>query len=155
MGKMYYYRSGNTQIGPVSIEQMRNAITPSTYVWASGMPYWKQASEVPELMLLFNVADNSHVTIMPPKPNNHLVLSIIAILACQPLGIVAVIMSILSDSSYKRGDYNDAVSKAKLAKILSLIGLISMGAFFVSFILFEILLPVLMLSLSALASIST
>ena len=65
MGKMYYYRSGNTQIGPVSIEQMRNAITPSTYVWASGMPYWKQASEVPELMLLFNVADNSHVTITP------------------------------------------------------------------------------------------
>ncbi|MBO4371889.1 MAG: CD225/dispanin family protein [Bacteroidales bacterium] len=153
MDKMYYYRSGNTQIGPVPVEQMRGVVTPSTYVWATGMSTWKQAAEVPELMSQLSLFVPSQNTIMPPKPDNHLVLSIIAILACLPLGIVALIMSLQCDSAYNRGDYNDAVSKAKLAKTLSLVGLISFGALIVTIILSNIIIPILFAALAAMSSV--
>ena len=73
---------------------------------------------------------------MPPQPDNHLVLSIISIFLCQILGIIALVMSLQSDSCYKKGDYDGSVQKAKTAKTLALIGIISMGAFWVIYILF-------------------
>lgn len=149
MDKMYYYRSGNTQIGPVSIEQMQGVITPDTYVWTTGMSYWKTASEVPELKPFLGLVENRQSNIVPPpKPNNYLVLSIISVLFCLPFGVVAIIMSVMSDSSYNRGDYADAVNKAKLAKIFSLIGII----FIVAYIVFNIIVPLLVGAVAALLS---
>ncbi len=156
MEKMYYYRNGDQQIGPVSLDQMRGAVTPDTYVWAEGMANWQTVSQVPELMSQLGLAaayqqptmqepqpsyqtsyqsNDGYNGVKPPKPNNNLIISIICTLICQPLGIIAIVMAVMSDSAYNRGDYQEAEKKAKLAKTLSLIGLICMGVFFLIYII--------------------
>ena len=156
MEKMYYYRNGDTQIGPVSIDQMRGAVTPETYVWAEGMANWQTVGELPELMSQLGLAtvyqapsvqqptisysNNVSSTAKPPKPDNHLILAIISALICQILGIIAVIMAVLSDQAYTRGDYDEAVKKAKTVKTLSLIGIIGTVVFIVLYVLFFVIL---------------
>ncbi|MBO7597695.1 MAG: CD225/dispanin family protein [Bacteroidales bacterium] len=158
MEKMYYYRNGDQQIGPVSLDQMRGAVTPDTYVWAEGMANWQTVSQVPELMSQLGLAVQSQPQpqpqmqsstpsyqqpqyntneggSMPPKPDNHMVLSIITIFICQPLGIIALVMSLQSDSAYKSGNYDGAVKKAQTAKTLSLVGIIGSVVFIVLYIL--------------------
>lgn len=156
MEKMYYYRNGDQQYGPVSLDQMRGAVTPDTYVWTEGMANWQQISQLPDLQTQLGLAaayqqptmqepQPSYQTsyqsndgsngVKPPKPNNYLIISIICALICQPLGIAAIVMAVMCDSAYNRGDYIEAEKKAKLAKTLSLIGLIGMGLFFVIYII--------------------
>lgn len=66
----------------------------------------------------------------PPKPDNYLVMSIIATVigfcSCLPLilGIVAVIFSTQVDSKYNMGDYAGAQNASKTAQILSIISLV-------------------------------
>lgn len=154
MEKMYYYRNGDQQYGPVSIDQMRGVVTPDTYVWAEGMANWQTVSQVPELMSQLGLAvayqqptmqepqpsyQTSYQTsyqsndgsngVKPPKPNNHLVLSIISILLSCMVGIVALIFSLLSDSDYKKGDYKGAEEKAKVAKIVAIVGIVLGGLY--------------------------
>ena len=156
MGKTYYYRQGEQQIGPVTLDQMRGAVTPDTYVWAEGMSSWQQISQLPDLQTQLGLTayqqqpyyqapqpsyQNSYSNSYseggskPPKPNNHLVLAIITALVCQVLGIIAVVMAVMSDSAYNRGDYLEAEKKAKLAKTLSLVGIIGMGVFLLIYII--------------------
>lgn len=159
MNKMYYYRNGDHQVGPVSLDQMRGVVTPGTYVWAEGMANWQTVSQLPELMyqLGFSVPSqpqpqpqmqssaspyqqpqyNTNMGgSMPPKPDNHMVLSIITIFLCQVLGIIALVMSLQSDTAYKSGDYDGAVKKAKTAKTLSLVGII--GSVVSTFLMFVV-----------------
>ncbi len=157
MNKMYYYRNGDHQVGPVSLDQMRGVVTPGTYVWAEGMANWQTVSQLPELMyqLGFSVPSQPQMQSsaspyqqpqyntnmggsMPPKPDNHMVLSIITIFLCQVLGIIALVMSLQSDTAYKSGDYDGAVKKAKTAKTLSLVGIIGSVVFIVLYILFVV-----------------
>ncbi|MBO4373390.1 MAG: DUF4339 domain-containing protein, partial [Bacteroidales bacterium] len=51
MEKNYYYRVGEQQIGPVSLDQMRGNVSPNTYVWADGMANWQTISQLPDLMM--------------------------------------------------------------------------------------------------------
>ena len=151
MEKSYYYQKDGSQVGPVTIEQMRGMVTPDTYIWADGMANWTQVSQLPDIMAQLGMNtfqqpvqsaqpsyQNTYNTnaggAMPPKPNNHLVMSIISIFFCQLLGIIAIVMSIMCDSAYKSGDYEEAVKKAKIAKVLSLISIISMGIFWVIYL---------------------
>lgn len=66
----------------------------------------------------------------PPKPDNYLVMSIIATVigfcSCLPLilGIVSIIFSTQVDSKYNMGDYAGAESASKAAQILSIISLV-------------------------------
>ena len=66
----------------------------------------------------------------PPKPDNYLVMSIIATVigfcSCLPLilGIVSIIFSTQVDSKYNMGDYAGAESASKTAQILSIISLV-------------------------------
>ena len=41
MEKTYYYRVGEQQVGPVSLDQMRGAVNLDTYVWSEGMANWQ------------------------------------------------------------------------------------------------------------------
>lgn len=66
----------------------------------------------------------------PPKPDNYLVMSIIAtvvgLCSCLPLilGIVSIIFSTQVDSKYNMGDYAGAENASKAAQILSIISLV-------------------------------
>ena len=155
MEKNYYYRVGEQQIGPVSLDQMRGNVTLDTYVWAEGMATWQQINQLPELQAQLGLvpayqqpmpaaqpsyqnaySDNStQSAVKPPKPDNHLVMAIIAIFTCQILGIIATIMAVMSDSAYNRGDYEEAEKKAKTAKTLALVGLIGGGIIIVAYII--------------------
>ncbi|MBO4371888.1 MAG: CD225/dispanin family protein [Bacteroidales bacterium] len=50
MEKTYYYRVGEQQIGPVSLDQMRGAVSLDTYVWCEGMASWTQINQLPDVM---------------------------------------------------------------------------------------------------------
>ena len=66
----------------------------------------------------------------PAKPDNYLVMSIIATIlgfcTCLPLilGIIALIFSTQVDSKYNMGDYAGAQNASSTAKILSIISLV-------------------------------
>ena len=60
-----------------------------------------------------------------PKPPNFLVLAIFTTICCNlPLGIVAIILSVLSDNAYGDGDMEGARKKGKISMILSIIGIL-------------------------------
>lgn len=51
----YYIIVNEQQQGPFSLEQLADrGLTPDTEVWAEGMPDWKRAGEVPELLTYFS-----------------------------------------------------------------------------------------------------
>lgn len=66
----------------------------------------------------------------PAKPDNYLVMSIIATIlglcSCVPLilGIIAIVFSTQVDSKYNTGDYIGAENASKTAKTLSIISLV-------------------------------
>ena len=44
----------NQQYGPFTIDELiRNGVTPTTLVWAEGMPGWAKAADVPQLSMIF------------------------------------------------------------------------------------------------------
>lgn len=59
-----------------------------------------------------------------PPVNSHMVLSVVSILFCLILGIIAIVYSNKSKSCYNMGDYNGAVSNASTAKILGIVGIV-------------------------------
>lgn len=69
--------------------------------------------------------------VQPTKPNNNLVLSIVATVLglCSPccigliLGIIAIVFSTQTDSKYTAGDYAGAEKNSKNAKILAFIAI--------------------------------
>lgn len=155
MEKTYFYRVGEQQMGPVSIDQMRGSVNLDTYVWAEGMSTWQQISQLPDLQTALGLAPSYQAPVQPaqpsyqnayqtntantgakpPKPDNHLVMAVITIFICQILGIIALIMAFMSDSAYKSGDYVEAEKKAKTAKTLSLVGLIGGGVVILIYVL--------------------
>lgn len=168
MEKTYYYRVGDQQIGPVSLDQMRGAVSLDTYVWAEGMPNWVQISQLPEVMQQLGLGtsqyepqaqpetqyaqpsyqqpqpstnagiNNATNGTQQPKPNTYLVLSIVSVVLSCLIGIVALVFSILADSDYKKGAYQDAVSKAKVAKIVAIVGIVLGGLYWLFTILYFI-----------------
>ena len=52
-------------------------------------------------------------------------LSIAEMLCCfQITGIIGIVLSILANTAYKNGDYEDYASKAKITKIVLIVGLV-------------------------------
>jgi len=82
-----------------------------------------------------NFTDNSYGNFNTPVPNvpDYLVLSILETLfCCQPLGIAAIVFSVLASSEKNSRNYAKAISHAKNAKICLLVGVIG-GALIILF----------------------
>jgi len=61
----------------------------------------------------------------PQKPNNYMVLAVLTTFFCNPIfGIIAWILSCVSDSAYDEGNIENARSKGKAAMWLSIVGII-------------------------------
>ena len=137
--KQYYYLDGNTQLGPFSLDELRaKNLAPDTLVWATGMPDWVKASQLPDLTD-FSVGGPPTSTgpmtpaqpmatpvyqqpgmgaahpasayfASTPKPKNWLVESILAtIFCCLPFGIAGIVFAARVDSAYSAGDINGAL----------------------------------------------
>lgn len=65
----YYYSLNNKINGPVEKEFLKGIITRETYIWMHGLKNWERASEIPDLLSIFEDAP-------PPLPtevvNNYL-----------------------------------------------------------------------------------
>lgn len=60
---------------------------------------------------------------MPPKPNNHLVLAILStVFCCLATGIASIIYASKVNEAYARGEYEEAQTASKNAKMWALIG---------------------------------
>ncbi|MDR3194631.1 MAG: DUF4339 domain-containing protein [Tannerella sp.] len=54
MEKEYFYLTGTTRVGPLSLDELKRAsITSATYVWNHTLPEWTAARMLPELAGMF------------------------------------------------------------------------------------------------------
>lgn len=92
----------------------------------------------------FNQPQQSSLEEIRPRPQNNLVLSIVATVlgVCSPccisviVGIVAIVFSTQANSKYDAGDYIGAEQAAKNSKILSYVafGLIAINLIYLIFV---------------------
>ncbi|MDR0758052.1 MAG: CD225/dispanin family protein [Tannerella sp.] len=137
--KDYYYLSGETKVGPLSLEALKSApVTASTLVWNNTLPNWVAANTLPELQGLFAVETAPPPTaqaapaysqrsplgganVPPPMPENYLVWAILTTMfCCWPVGIFAIINSTKVSSAYIAGDYEGAQKASENAKNLAI-----------------------------------
>lgn len=144
MRQYYYLSPQNEQVGPVDGSQLTAyGVTATTMVWTQGMPQWVPANTVDELRPYFPPTTSvpppaaapvpQSVTYiqtgpaypqqpMMPKPNNHMVMAVLAtIFCCLPTGIIAIIYASKVDGLYVAGNYAEAQSKANSARNWSII----------------------------------
>ena len=77
----------------------------------------------------------------PPKPPDYIIFSIVVLLCCNLLfGIIALIFSLQSDSSYKAGRFEDARKHGHTAKIINIAGVIITAIIVVIVIIVYVLL---------------
>ena len=146
MEKEYYYLSGETKVGPLSLDALKYArITPGTLIWNSALPDWVEARTLPELADFFEptVAPSAQASTLgqtapppvaeshaapittPPMPENYLVWAILTtVLCCLPLGIVSILQANKVSTLYVSGDYIGAQKASAEAKKWALWGTI-------------------------------
>lgn len=137
----YYYHKDGQQIGPITLEELRQAdITPETLIWHEGLPTWQKAGELAELEMLFSPSDedtpqlphqelettphqvpkserNPHRNQGLIPPPNYLVWSIlVTILCCWPLGIPAIVYSSKVNAAFFNDQVEDSLRYSKLAR---------------------------------------
>jgi hypothetical protein len=138
----WYFSKGGTQMGPVSLDELRakiasGEVTGADMVWREGFPDWKPASEIPELAVLRVVPQPMAVAPQPGVPAqaspyhppattaysqgmlipNYLWQSIVVtIFCCWPLGIPAIVYAAKVDGMKARGDIQGAVTASNNAK---------------------------------------
>jgi hypothetical protein len=152
--KEYYYLNGETKVGPLTLDALKNAlVTASTLVWNSSLSDWTAAGALPELQDVFagqtapptpppvkaapaynqgNTYGNAGVP--PPMPENYLIWAVLAtVFCCIPLGIVAIINSTKVSSLYVAGDYEGARKASADAKKWATLTAIISGVIYVIF----------------------
>lgn len=131
MKKYYLFINGET-LGPFFLSDLaEHGATPRTYVWYPGLKDWTVIADIPEIDAalsqqlepqppafsesgFYNGASCGDSRQIPPanelypRPNNYLAESILALLFCFPLAIVAIIKAMKVNKLYERGEYNQA-----------------------------------------------
>ncbi len=150
----YWIIVNGQQQGPFSVDELRGmSITPSTQVWAEGMPNWVSAGTVPELASVissqFSTPPPSYSTpqsqprygspSVPRKPDTYLVWAILStILCCLPFGIVSIVYASKVDSYFTAGDYDGAENASRKAKNWAIWAAVSGLVFAILYIVFYV-----------------
>ncbi|MDR1478544.1 MAG: CD225/dispanin family protein [Planctomycetaceae bacterium] len=143
MAKWFYYDSFGNKKGPVTNDDLksligRGVVTPQTIVGADGEQYFFPAGQVDGLFTqqpqYSHPQLNNNVSISPPP--DYLIWSAITTFMCLPLGVIAVVMSILAKSAFRAGDYADAKSKSTTAFWCNLIGTIGFVLYIIAIVIF-------------------
>jgi len=143
MEKEYFYLSGDTKIGPLSLDALKCAsISRTTLVWNNSIPDWVEAGTLPELAEVFvsvtppppvanysanNAYNNSTGSSFnnpdkPPMPESYLIWAILAtVFCCWPIGIFSIISAAKVSSAYNAGDYQGAINASASAKKLAIV----------------------------------
>jgi hypothetical protein len=158
----WYYSKQSTQLGPVSLDELRaklasGEVSGSDMVWREGLPDWRPASSMPELLVSVATPPVVPVTggvvnspYSPPVaapaqfpgmniPNYLWQSIVVTILCCWPLGIPAIVYAAKVDGLKARGDINGAMSASASAKMWCMIAVGSWLAIIVVYVIFAVL----------------
>ncbi|MDE6080961.1 MAG: CD225/dispanin family protein [Muribaculaceae bacterium] len=131
MKKYYLYINGET-IGPLFLSDITEyGATEQTYIWYPGLDKWTRISDLPDIAEFLQRQQEPQPPIFNPstfgslkersccdypstppannlfpRPNNYLAESIMALLFCFPLAIVAIIKATKVNRYYDEGDVN-------------------------------------------------
>lgn len=141
--QQWYYSKNATQLGPVSIDELKaklasGEVSGIDMVWREGLPDWKKAAEMPELLAPSipqpanvvpqpSLAGTPVVTPYQPPvaqsygsnmliPNYLWQSIVVTIFCCWPLGIPAIVYAAKVDGLKARGDIQGALSASTSAK---------------------------------------
>lgn len=140
MNRYFYIDSEGKQKGTFSPDELRGEhIKRETLVWTQGMEQWTRADEVDELRPLFG--ESAYAQELPqtpqtlqaapaqatptatdtsslqPMPKTWLLESILAtIFCCLPFGIAGIIFASKVESTYHRGNYDEALRLSREAR---------------------------------------
>lgn len=117
--KQYYILENGHKLGPLTHSELKaKKITPTTYVWTTGLSDWKEAKFMEDLSDLLCELPPSP----PSMPSNYLWASILStIFCCFPLGIVGIVFSMKVSKAYYNGDYEKAEEYSNGALLFSFI----------------------------------
>lgn len=135
MKKYHLFINGETK-GPFFLSDLpANGATPDSYIWYKGLPDWTRIREIPEIAEAlerlkepqpplfdpekFNSGGQQQSTPwdnLSPRPNNYLAESIVALLFCFPLAIVAILKAIKVNKLYDSGEVEKAFAESVSAR---------------------------------------
>jgi hypothetical protein len=157
----WYYSKNATQLGPVSLDELRaklasGEISGSDMAWREGMPDWRPISSIAELqdsMSGVQAAPAAGSVVnspyCPPStapaqvsgvliPNYLWQSIVVTILCCWPLGIPAIVYAAKVDGLKAVGDIQGAMSASNSAKTWCWIALGSWGVIVVIYLIFAV-----------------
>jgi len=158
----WYYSKNATQLGPVSLDELRAKLTSgevlsTDMVWREGMPDWRPASAMFELAVPVagqQAAPVPSEVVDSPYPSpftaqnaaaemlipNYLWQSIVVtIFCCWPLGIPAIVFAAKVDGLKARGDIQGALEASASAKKWCWISVASWGVLIVISVIFGVM----------------
>jgi hypothetical protein len=161
----WYFSKGGTQMGPVSLDELRakiasGEVTGADMVWREGFPDWKRIGDVPELGISSAAAQPMTMTPQAGVPSqaspyhppaataysqgmlipNYLWQSIVVtIFCCWPLGIPAIVYAAKVDGMKARGDIQGAITASNNAKTWCWVALGAWLVLIVVYIAFAVL----------------
>ena len=137
MKKYYLFINGST-VGPMYLSDLgANGATMETFVWWHGLRDWTRIADLPEIAEAlqsqleprppqfdpegFKTTIGGGRSIPPvnelsPRPNNYLAESIVALLFCMPLAIVAIVTALKVNKLYDCGEIERAYAEATEAR---------------------------------------
>ena len=152
----YFYYEGNTQKGPVSLEELLTKITPETDVWTQGMVDWAKAKDVPEVAAALNQAsqpmgqtaqtETQVITVQTQNTNQNagqnysqapdfktlLVWAIVStFLCCNVTGVVGIVMNLKAEIEWVKGNQEAAWQKYRTAITWIIVGAVAMVVFYI------------------------
>ena len=148
----YFYFEGNTQKGPVSLEELVTKITPETDVWTQGMVDWAKAKDVPEVatalskttgfdtvqpqqkvpVITVQTQNSDRSSYDSPDFHNLLIWAIVStFLCCNITGVIGIVMDLKAEIEWVKGNKDKAWDKYKTAKMWIIIGAVLMVIFYI------------------------
>jgi hypothetical protein len=154
MNSQYFYFEGNTQKGPVSLDELLKNITAETEIWTQGMTDWAKAGTVPEIAALLSTttpqngtpSGNGTQTIpasagykteytansQQPEFQTLLIWAIIStFLCCNITGVVGIVLDLKAEIEWTKGNFDKAHEKFRNAKTWTIIGAVLAVIFYI------------------------
>jgi hypothetical protein len=157
----WYYSKNATQLGPIPIDELKaklasGEVSGTDMVWREGLPDWRKAAEMPELLTPAVVPQQSAMTGVPANtpyqppsaasygsgvniPNYLWQSIVVTIFCCWPLGIPAIVYAAKVDGLKARGDIQGALSASASAKTWCWVSVGLWGVVFVFWLLAMVL----------------
>ncbi len=104
--KQYYLLEQGQKRGSFSLEELKSfGISPTTYIWTTGMEDWQKVGNLEELSELLQETPPP----IPSMPKTYLFEAILTtIFCCLPLGVAGIAYALKVSDMYKMGDYVQA-----------------------------------------------